>query len=210
MRKIFSTRQIPKKSLIRLHILGFGYVCVSVYDNNEHYIALLSENVLSEKICIGSSVESYLWLDGDSSYEFMLNINAVICGKPAFIFCAHTYEIKHNYSKKCITAEVDIPISFIMFNMGLADKGISAEKIITHEGSIVLIEDREAVLKTDISIIEKCFVKFNIQINNENIEIFGRAEEINPEKYIYNIKYIGMSEKIRNIIRNYIYDVYKE
>jgi hypothetical protein len=210
MKKLESTNKITIGSTIRLYRKGFGYSILFVIGNNEYYLAGLASDDFAASVNDGDTVEAYLWPEDISSYEFNLQVLGRTSVGPRIIFFGHTEDIARNAERKCLTAEVDIPIRFFTFDPGESSKGITSEDIVTHTGSIILLSDREATIRSNADISGCRFLKGHIILDDETIELVGMADPINEKKNIYNPLFAGMNDRVRNLILDYIFSTYRE
>jgi hypothetical protein len=210
MKKLETTKKIVIGTVIRAHRKGFGYSTFEVIENNDYYIAALAHEDFFRSVREGDLLESYLWVEDVASYEFNLTIIGKIVSGPPILFVGHTDDISRSPQRKCLTAQVDVPIKFFTFNPGDQTKGITTEEIVLHTGRIVLLADREATIRSDVDIRGSKFLKGTVTLDGEMIELVGIIECINEEKNVYNLLFTGMHEKVRNRILDYIFSIYRE
>ncbi len=210
MKKLETTKKIIIGSAVRVYRKGFGYSKLTVIDNNEHYLAAEAEEAFFHSILEGDIVEAYLWVHDVASYEFYLQLIGKIVIGLRVLFFSHTEKISRSVERKCLTAKVDLPITFFTFDPGDVSKGISSEKIVNHTGTIVLLSDREATLRSDENICCDRFVKGQIKIPHGTLELIGMVEPVNEAKHMYNILFAGMHDKERNKLLEYVFSTYRE
>lgn len=210
MKKLETTRKIIIGSTIRVYKKGFGYSKFEVIENNDYYIAAMARNDFFESAGAGDTLETYLWVEDEASYEFILEIIGKIVTGPPIIFLNHTRAIRRSENRKCLTAQVNIPIKFFTFDPGDSSKGITTEQIIVQTGAIILLADREATIRSDVDLQGSRFIKGTITLDDETIELVGMMDCINEAKNIYNIIFTGMNEKVRNRILDHIFTIYRE
>jgi hypothetical protein len=210
MKKLETTRKIIIGSTIRVYKKGFGYSKFEVIENNDYYIAAMARNDFFESAGAGDTLETYLWVEDEASYEFILEIIGKIVTGPPIIFFNHTRAIRRSENRKCLTAQVNIPIKFFTFDPGDSSKGITTEQIIVQTGAIILLADREATIRSDVVLQGSRFIKGTITLDDETIELVGMMDCINEAKNIYNIIFTGMNEKVRNRILDHIFTIYRE
>jgi hypothetical protein len=210
MKKLETTRKIIIGTVIRAYRKGFGYSTFEVIENNEYYIAVLAQEDFFGSVREGDQLEAYLWVEDVASYEFNVSIIGKIVSGPPILFLGHTEDISRSPQRKCLTAQVDVPIKFFTFNPGDQSKGITTEEIVLHTGRIVLLADREATIRSDSDIRGNKFLKGTIVIDGETIELVGMLDCINEEKNVYNLLFTGMHDKVRNHILDYIFSIYRE
>jgi hypothetical protein len=210
MKRLDTTRRIMTGSTFRVYRKGFGYSKFEVLENNDFYIAAMTQEDFFGSVREGDHLEAYLWVEDVASYEFTLEVIGKITSGPPIIFLSHTGHISRSEERKCLTARVNIPIKFFTFDPGDQGKGITTEPIVLHTGKIILLADREATLKSDGDISGSRFLKGTILLNNESIELVGMMYNLNNEKNMYNIIFTGMHDKVRNTILDYIFSIYRE
>ena len=154
-------------------------------------------------------MEAYLWVEDIASYEFRAQVIGRISIGPPVLFFAHTNQVVRSTERKCLTATTDIPLTFFTFNPEKDSRAVSSEEVVSQKGKIILLTDREAAIKTESS-IQGRFIKGRMTVSNEEIEIIGRLEDINPDKNVYNVLFVGMNDKTRMKILDYVYSVYRE
>lgn len=210
MKKLDTTRKIFVGSIIRAYKKGFGYSTLTVIENSDYYMAALAGEEFFIATRDGDAVEAYLWVEDVASYEFTLKvIGRIVTGQPIMFF-DHTDAVSRNSERKCLTAQVDIPIQFFTFDPGEANRGVSSEEIVFNSGSVILLSDREATIKSGIDLSGSKFLKGSIRIGKETVELIGKIETINKSKMIYNVLFAGMHDRVRNLILEYIFSTYRE
>ena len=210
MKKLESTRKISVNSILRVYRKGFGYSKLTIIENSDFYLAGLVGEDFFQSVTEGDVIEAYLWVEDVASYEFNCRLIGRIVSGPRILFFSHTDQIVVSRERKCLTAQVDIPIRFFYFDPGDIHKSISSEEIVPHAGRVILLTDREATIKCDSEIFVNRFLKGHIRIGEEDIEMLGKVETINAEKDIINVLFAGMHEKDRFNILDYIFSHYRE
>ena len=210
MKKLETTRRIINGTVIRVYKKGFGYSTFEVIENNDYYIAALAQEDFFRSVKEGDLLEGYLWVEDVASYEFTLDIIGKIVSGPPIMFVGQTDDISRSPQRKCLTAQVDVPIKFFTFNPGDTSKGITTEQIVPHTGRVVLLADREATIRSDIDIKGSKFMKGTVTLDGETIELVGMIDCINEAKNVYNLLFTGMHERVRNHILDYIFRIYRE
>jgi hypothetical protein len=208
MKNIDSTKKIHVDTLLRVYRKGYGYAHMTVVDNTERYFSARTDRDFMDWVEDGDSVECYLWLDNTDSYEFTLEIIGKI-DRYSILFFDHTDSISHTKERKCIQAEVEIPVSFFIFTVSDDDPGISTNEIVFHNGTIVELSDREALLKTDVDLPLDGFVKGHSQLAGQETEVVARVDS-KSEPGLYRILFEGMSDQERMMILDYVYSIYRE
>ena len=100
-------------------------------------------------------------------------------------------------------------MTFFTFDPLHEKKGLSAKSVNSQQGTILLLGDREAVIKSPVELINDSFIKGSFVIHETEIELTGLVLDLNSEKNIYNIIFSGM-EKQKEKILYYIYQFYRE
>lgn len=210
MKKLESTRKIAGGSVIRIYKKGFGYSKITVIDATDYYLAVLADDDLFLTLREGELVEGYLWVEDVASYEFELQLIGKISSGPKILFFSHTDAIIRSSDRKCLTATVNIPMKFFMFDPGVSEKGITSEEIIFHDGTIILLSDREATVQTQDDISGSRFMKGHIKINGQIVELVGMVDQINDKKGIYNLLFAGLNDRDRKQLLEFIFNIYRE
>ncbi len=211
MKKIDSTRKISMGSIIRVYKQGFGYTRLTVIDNNDNFFGLTAENDFFNFITDGDKIQAYLWVEDVASYNFDLEAIGRIDSREKVLFFRHTDHIIRSNDRMCLTADVDLPIKFFVFETRGKGKSFTSEKVDFHYGTIVKLADRSAVIKCTDELSHELFYKGHVLINNEDLELVGKVKPVieNNEK-LYEISYVGMSDKERNRLLDYIFGIYRE
>ncbi len=210
MKKLETTRKIISGSVIRIYKKGFGYSKLTIIDNTDYYLAAMADEDLFNAFHEGDRAEAYIWVEDVASYEFRLQLIGRIVSGPLILFFGHTEEIARSTERKCLTATVHVPIRFFMFDPGDTDKGITSEEIVYHEGAVILLSDREATIQTKNDISRSRFLKGQIVVNGQVVELVGMVDPLNESKGIYNVLFAGMHEKDRKMILDFIFSTYRE
>lgn len=210
MKKLDTTRKIIVGSVVRVYRKGFGYSKITIIDNNDYFITGLADEEFFEYCKENDTVEAYLWVEDIASYEFTLKLIGKMAPGMRFLCFAHTEKIIRNEQRKCLTAAVDIPIRFFTFDPGDREKGITTEEIVYHTGTVILLSDREATVRSNMDLHGAKFIKGHISIKDEMTEFVGMLDPINDLKKVYNVIFTGMNERVRNHILEYIFSIYRE
>ncbi len=210
MKKLETTRKIPADSTIRVYKKGFGYSKIRVVEEIDHFLATFSDAEFHGNIDNGDAIEAYLWVENIASYEFTLVTIGKTCKEPYILLFDHTEKITRSEERKCLGADTSIPVEFFVFSPSEFESSLSSEKVVMHEGTIVWLEDREAVLKSTIPIKDDMFLRSHVTFDGEEIEILGKVHSINKEKNFYNIIYTGINDRDRNLILDHIFSIYRE
>lgn len=216
MKKIDSSRKIQKGTILRIYKKGFGYARLEIFENNDLYFSAYAFNKdLISNISINDKIEVYIWIENEASYEFSTEVAGLIpegsVSNNGILFLKHSKNITKNTKRKCLKANVNIPVKFFVFDTGKIEKNFETEEIIFHNGIITEIGDREAKMECPEKIEEDSFLYGHITIDFQNLEIIGKIESVpQGNEKLYKISYPGLSEKDRAKILDYIFDVYRE
>ncbi len=208
MKNIDSTKKIRIDTLLRVYRKGYGYARMTMVDSMDTYFSARTEREFLNRLEDGDRIECYLWLENRDSYEFTLEVIGRI-NRYSLLFFNHTDSIRHTKERKCIQAEVDIPVSFFIITVSDDDPGISTNDIVFHKGKLVQLSDREALLKTDTDLPLDGFIKGHSPIDGQDTELVARVDS-KPESDLYQIIFEGMSDQERMMILDYVYSIYRE
>ncbi|PKL39101.1 MAG: hypothetical protein CVV44_09550 [Spirochaetae bacterium HGW-Spirochaetae-1] len=208
MKKLESTKRIPVDSVLRVYKKGFGYSRLTIIDNNDRYMATLSDEDFYNSIPDGSSIEAYLWVEDVASYEFSCTITGRITQGERILFLSHTEEIRRNEERLCLTAQVSVPFQFFIFNSKKIEKSFTSEEIKFHTGLITEMSDREMVFTCTDNLSAVSLLYGHIHVFDEDVEIVGKYEERGEGTYL--VRLTGMSERDRGKVLDYIFSVYRE
>ncbi len=209
MKRLESTRKIDENALLRVYKKGFGYSRLSVIEVNEYYIAAFAHAEFMEFINPGDEIDVYLWVEDVASYDFRSKVLGKIEIENRIVFLGHTEEIEWQRERRCIAAEVDLPIKFFLFDTGDRGKTFSTEKVKFHKGRIIELGDRSARLKCSDSLREEAFYKGHIDINGFDLELIGKCSLTGSED-VYEVTFTGIHDRERNRILDYIFSIYRE
>ena len=217
MKKITATKDIKLNAILRVYKKGYGYAKLVVIENNDYFLCALSDDEFISHVNNGDTIEAYLWVENIASYEFCLEITGKIgsstntLNDPKLIFFRHTEEIKRNEERKCLKAEVEISIKFFVFDTGKNDRSFSSEKVVLHDGKIIELGDREALVICNEDLGGVPFFRGHIVLNGEDFEIVGKVESVSTvNEKLYQVFFTGMSDKDRNRLLDYVFSVYRE
>jgi len=210
MKKLENTKNIHIGSLIRAYKKGFGYGRLTVIDNGDRYLGALCEGDFFKAVSEGDKIEMYLWVEEVASYEFTMDLIGRIITDPKVLFFSHTDRIERSEERRCLSATVDIPLKFFIFNPVEKEKGVHSEEVVFHNGKLVLLEDRAAALKCVTALKEGSYMKGHVTLGETGIEFVGKIISLNPDRQIYMVEFTGMHEKDRNTILEFIFSTYRE
>jgi hypothetical protein len=212
MRKLTSTRNINKDSVLRLYLKGFGYAKIRIISITEHYIAACATEDFFKRVREGDAVECYLWVEDEASCEFSLGVLGKINPGIEIVFLSHTTEIRYSTERKCLRARVGIPFKFYTLPVARGESAFYSEEIVFHEGRISELTDREAVFSYQDPLPLTCLVKGHICADGLDIEVTGRINDYteSTDGHIYVIEFMGLNDRERDKILEYIFTVYRE
>ena len=147
MKKITKTNDMKPNTHIRVYKKGFGYALLSLIENNDFFLICKSPGDFFNHIQENEAVECYVWPYPDGSYDFSSIVLGKIASPFPIILLKHTQSIIYNPSRQCLKAKVNIPFKFFTFSIK-TNKNFSVESIQWHEGTILELTDREALLQT--------------------------------------------------------------
>lgn len=210
MKRLESTKQIPIGSQLRIYKKGYGYAILNVTATSDYFLAALSDAEFMMTVQDGDALEAYLWIQEVASYEFRLEVIGKISSEPHILFFRNTDAITKSRERKCLGAQTRLPIEFFIIKTGDLHKGFSSEKVVFHSGHLIWIEDREAIIKSSVSLEEGIFLRGHVTLDGMDTEIVGKISAINRDKNIYNIMFTGENEDHRNRVLDYIFKIYRE
>ncbi|HPI90457.1 MAG TPA: hypothetical protein PK859_14220 [Spirochaetota bacterium] len=212
MKKLESTRKIAPGSVLRVYKKGFGYARLVVRDFEGSFFTAESDPVFIEHINDGDEVEAYLWLENDTSYDFILTvIGRITIGNTVLIF-NHTEDILHNNENECLTARVSIPVRFFILDTGNENKGISTEKIVHHAGIITALSDREADISSMDDIHSGTLIKLHAFIGTQDLELIAKIDKASVinSQWNYHVIFTNLHAHERNQILDQVFTMYRE
>lgn len=211
MKKISSTKELRENEVLRVYKKGYGYAVLRIIHIGDDFFSARGDALFVSSLKKKDRLETYLWSDKLSAYEFELEVLGSIDDDLRIIFFKHTDKMRFSRERKCLMADVEIPFTFFFFDVTKAKKAISSTAVKKREGTIVRLSDREAVLRHDSSLPEGSFIKGRFQIFNEEIDIVAKVESSsNIEDRQSLLKFIGMPEREREKILEFVFDVYRE
>ena len=214
MKKLDTTRKILPETVLRVYRPGFGYARLTVVDVTEHYLACLCASDFFSHVSSGDRVDVYLWVEDVASYDFSTRVlgrlDPVDDKVPHILFLEHTREITRKEERRCLHANVSIPFRFFLFDRGKIDKNFSTEQIQFYDGTIFELGDREMFFRTELSLPQRHFLYGHLTLSDGQLEIIGKINSMENERNVYKASFPGISDKERNEILDYIFDVYRE
>jgi len=211
MKKLESTRKIHRESILRVYKKGFGYSRLKVLDNSDLFITAQGDDVFMEAVNDGDKIECYLWVQDVASYEFGLRVIGRITIGMNILFFEHTESIKRYTKRKCLTADVDLPVSFFNFETENSSKKFHSQEIILHEGKIIKMSDRECLMSSMADVPVNSFLRGHVILDSNKVEIVGKIEAVSGiNEKIYSVNFMGMSDRERTMLLDFIFQVYRE
>ncbi len=197
--------------MLRVYKKGFGYAVLRVIHINDDFFSARGDEIFITSLKKNDRLEAYLWSEKLSTYEFELEVLGTIDDDLHVVFFKHTEKLRFCRERKCLIADVNIPLSFFPFDISNSQKSFSSTAVRKTWGTIVRISDREAVILYDGNIQEGQYVKGRLKILDEEIDIVAKVECI-PEagENIYMMKFIGMPEREREKILEFVFTTYRE
>ena len=212
MKKLNTTQQIPIDSLLRIYKKGYGYAILTVIDVHQRYIAGECSPDIMPFFSHGDQVDVYLWVEKQASFDFTVQVTgSITIGEPV-LFISHTDAVKQNSERRCLKANVHLPVRFFTLDTGDLDRGMSTEKIVHHSGTIVELSDREAVIECEESIAEEPLIKIHLSFNNRDHEIIGHIDKRIQGEHTkkYEVTFTGTPSSLRNELLDYVISIYRE
>lgn len=210
MKTMRTTKKLQADTILRIYKKGFGYARLTVAYVTDDFLAALCEEEILGNIQAGDTIEAYVWLENDASYEFILQVTGSISiGKKMLIF-SHADEIRRSDERKCLGLRCEISFNYYPFNRGQEEKTFSSQDVRFRQGTILYLEDREAIVDVPDQLPADGFIRAHVRLGDHEVEIVGYVEPLQNEAHQYTLTYTGMHEKERNKILDYIFRFYRE
>ncbi len=211
MKKISSTKELNENEVLRVYKQGFGYAVLRVVHIDDDFFSARGDKPFVSALKKKDRLEAYLWSEKLSAYEFELEVLGTIDDDLHMVFFKHADRMRFSRERKCLTADVHLPFSFFPFDILHTRKAFTATAVKKNRGVIVRISDREGVMRYDGSMTEGKFIKGRLKILNEEIDIVAKIEPApRAEENTYMLKFIGMPERERERILEFVFNVYRE
>lgn len=211
MKKISSTKELNENEVLRVYKQGLGYAVLRVIHIDDDFFSARGDKIFVSALKKKDCLEAYLWSEKLSAYEFELEVLGTIDDDLHVVFFKHAGKMRFSRERKCLAADVDLPFSFFPFDVSNLRKAFSSTTVRKSRGAIVRISDREAVIRYDGSVQEGKYIKGRLKILDEEIDIVAKIECISEsEKNTYLLKFIGMPEREREKILDFVFNVYRE
>jgi hypothetical protein len=210
MKKVGSTKKIKSGTLLRVYLKGYGYSHMTCFNSNETFFSAKSDIDLIHFANVGDTLEAYLWLEESRSYEFPL----VLIGKIAkynLLFFDHSDNVIESNDRKCLKAEVDLPVKFFVLGVDEKVKSFSFSDIEFNRGVFTELSDRAAILDTDLQLEMDSLIMGKIHVEGEEVELTAKVlSRCHGSDSLYNIEFTGLPQKSQLMILDYVYDIYRE
>jgi hypothetical protein len=213
MKSIPSTEHLKPDTILRVYKRGFGYAKIRLVDVHDLFLAAEAPGELFAHVQDGDVLEAYLWKEDVASFEFPLLVKGKISVRLPVVFFAHTAKVMVTRERKCLSAKVAMPVQFYPISVNHEEKRFFSEKITLHNGTIVEISDRDAVLKCSMDLPAGQLLNGHMPIGpHADIEFTARVNsgrDEGPDR-VYTLEYLGMHEKQRAEILDYVFTSYRE
>ena len=211
MKKFNSTKDIQSNDILRVYKKGYGYVILTVIEVNEYYISVSVDNEeFFNYIAVNDTLEIYYWIENIAFFEFILQVSGKLVSEKHVFFLNHTKKIEKSEARKCLSARVNIPIKYFIFDPRRIDKKFTANEVYYHFGSVIELSDREAKIETKDILPDNIYIYGHIMIEKSDFELIGHIEPITTKKKLYHVSFRGMEDKERNRLRDYVFNIYRE
>ncbi len=212
MKKINSTREIRENTLIRVYKKGFGYSLLTTVENTEFILICRCDREFTDITRKGDRLECYLWLHQVSSFEFTTEVVGTMVNDIPLVMLAHTDDVKRNEERRCLSAEVDLPVTFFTFAIEDSDKNFYTEETNLVDATLTELSDREGVIICDGDTGQDHLLKGHMMLDDSRIDIIGNIEKVEKEggKHRIHVSFVGLNDDERNKILNYVFSVYRE
>ncbi len=212
MKSLTSTKNLKPEFLLRAYKKGYGYARLRIIDVNEYFLAVIAPEDFFQHSAEGDQFDMYLWKEGTASFDFTLTVLGKIKSTEPLLVLSHTDTIHASDMRKCLKAAVNLPVKYYPLTLNRKNKSFYTEDIVFRQGRIVELSDREAVLQAADELPLTCLVNVHIPVGSDDVEVTGRITSYCSEDLVhsYEIEYIGMSDKDRGRILEYVFTVYRE
>ena len=210
LKKVETTENLKKDMMLRVYKKGYGYAKMQVYTIDSLFLATQVQADFFDDIFIGDKLNCYVWVDNVASYKFDLVVSAKMESEKHLLFFRHCHRLDETKGKECLVADVSIPISFYFLNRGNLQQRVSSEVVIEHNAKIIKLSDREAILMTDEDVVENELVKGHFEYKGERMELTGRINSTGVKNDEYRVEFVGMSDKDRCTLLDYVFGEFKE
>jgi hypothetical protein len=211
MKRYSSTRELKENEVLRVYKKGYGYAVLRIIDITDDFFSARGDQGFISSLNKGDRLEAYVWSERLSAYEFELGVLGIIDDELYIVFFKHAEKMRFSRERKCLTAEVEIPFSFFMFDVSNAGKAFSTSEVQRQNGMIIRISDREALVRYNGVLLDERFIKGRLNISGEDIDLVAKvAPTSGGEPNVHLLKFIGMPEREREKILQYVFEVYRE
>jgi hypothetical protein len=213
MKSIPRTEHLKPETVLRVYKRGFGYAKIRLVDVHDLFLAAEVPAELHAHVQEGDMLEAYLWKEDVASFEFPLLVKGKITVRLPIVFFAHTANVTATRERKCLSAKVSMPVQFYPISVNHDEKRFHSEKITLYDGTIVEISDRDAVLRCAMDLPAGQLLNGHMPIGpHGTLEFTARVasrRDEGPDR-IYALEYLGMHEKQRAEILDYVFMTYRE
>lgn len=207
--KIRSTKDLRVNSVLRVYKKGFGYSKIHIIDNSDYYLAAGAEKEFIDVLRDGDVLDAYYWTEHESSYEFPLRVLGHFRIDLKIAFFEHTDKISWKKERRCLTAHVREPFSFFTFHIGDTPRTFESRDVTLRQGTLVELNDREALLHYEESMDEGDFLKGHISVGDGDIDILARIHTATTSGD-YRLEFIGLGDKDRCRLLDHVLSLYRE
>jgi hypothetical protein len=203
MKKIINTSMIPIGAIIRTQSPDKGYCVVEIVHNLPECLVARTEEGISLNLLSGDEIPMYYWIDekkGGCVWKgrFLGSIDT----KPGLVTFSHENISEWSEKRLCVLADVHIPLRFFALPVEGEHRIIESDNPVFMQGTVVRLSDREAVINCEPP-PGHILVRGHLLLSGNEIAISGRIVPVERERY--SIEFMGLMEKDRRIIRNYVY-----
>lgn len=209
MKKIKSTKELRENQIIRVYFKGYGYATLSVVDVNNDFFSARGNREFISRLQKGNRMEAYLWSEKFSAYEFELEVLGTINDDLCIVFFKHSNEMHFSKERKCLIARVNLSFQFFVFDVAKDEKIVSFNAVEKLSGEIIQLSDREALLFCECDLPLGKYVKGHLNLIRDDIDIIARVTQ-SSEKNHYHLRFMGLHEREREKILQFVFDVYRE
>ncbi|MCX7679788.1 MAG: hypothetical protein N2316_11315 [Spirochaetes bacterium] len=208
MKKMTSTSQLQENQILRVYLKGYGYATLSILDVNMEFFSARGEKQFISRLQKGDRLEAYVWSEKFSAYEFDVEVLGTLDDELCIVFFKHSHDMRFSPQRKCLTANVELPFEFFIFEVANKQKFISLSQVEKLHGMIVKLSDREAWLSCQNELPLGKYVMGHLNLPNANIELIAKVERSSERDYY--LKFIGLREREREKLLEFVFRAYRE
>jgi hypothetical protein len=203
MKKIIHTSMIPTGAIIRIQGPDKGYGVVEIVHNLSECLVAGMEEGFALNLIPNEHISMYYWIDEKKGgcvwkCRFLGSIET----KPGLVTFSHEDIREWSENRQCILADVHIPLRFFALPVEGEHRIIESDSPVFMQGTVVRLSDREAVINCEPP-PGHILVRGHLLLSGNEVAISGKIVPIEKERY--SIEFMGLPEKDRRIIRNYVY-----